>query len=360
MDTERKGTDTAGAGDTMVFVTVSETYDLSTKANKMSLIGIHTPTKEIIQKTYPGLCVNSRFCRVVKQDVVLACASQMPFSADIVGTGADDIAPEDAFNPILYKAVSNESMSTLEYRLRGLASALDSNLAIKGSQAVVDNDNVTEIADEFNTYYALLSDHSGFKTANPQQGLQMRGLVPLVFERYYSVGSNSVPEYGDSALEKVIESNNNALAVRTLNLQSMRGKAHPMPRFNTTYLTSVSGSFSAGLNVGNGMGRIDSAGDSTPYNAQAQMPDIMPVYTACIVMPPSRLHTLYYRMVVRTTLEFTEVRPIQEIASFASLSADYAPIVYHSDYAEQSKQMTAIAGMVDAQNAEINKIMEGA
>lgn len=343
----------------MVFVSVSETYDLSTRTGKMTLIGIHTPNKEIIQKTYPGLCMNSKYCRIVKQDVAIACASMMPLSPEIVGTEVGDIAPEDAFNPILYKAVSNESMSTLEARLAGLQSSA-ADLAINGAQAEVENSSVTGLSDEFNVYYALLSNRDGFRTANPQQGLTMRGLVPLVFEKYYNFGTNFVEASPDHIPVEFEDPTDSTLALGTRAVTSMRGKAHPMPRFNTTYLTSISGSFVAGANVGNGMGRTTSAGDSTPYNAQAQMPDIMPVYTACIVMPPSRLHQLYYRMVVKTTLEFTEVRPIQEIASFQSLNTDYAPIVYHSDYSVQSKIMTETAGMVDVKDGTVNKIMEGA
>lgn len=320
----------------------------------MSLIGIHTPTKDIIQKTYPGLCMNSKYCRIVKQDVVLACASMMPFSADIVGTGADDISPEDAFNPILYKAVSNESMSTIEARLAGLGTF---NASAKGPSVTASNEDVTLMSDEFNVYYSLLSNRDGFRTANPQQGLQMKGLVPLVFEKYYNYGINksaaklngldSIPMIADN-------SQHTALTIGTTNVLEMRGKAHPMPRFNTTYITSATGAYTSGQNDQNGMG------DGKPYNAQVEMPNLMPVYTALIIVPPKRLHSLYYRLVVRTTLEFTEVRPIQEIASFASLDSDYATLVYHSDYADQSSKMTSTAGMVDAKDADITKIMEGA
>lgn len=338
----------------MVFVSVSETYDLSTKAGKMSLIGIHTPSRDIIQKTYPGLCMNSKFVRIAKQDVVVACASVQPFSAEIIGTGADDIAPEDAFNPILYKAVSNDSMSNIEARLAGLQFSGSAN-QITGESAIVNNANVTGLADEFKVYYSLLSNRDGFKTANPQEGLVLTNLVPLVFEKYYNVGVNAGLEQDTLGTYPVDATGANGVHVRTTHTpHAMRGKAHPMPKFNTTYVTSIaSGTSSPNVRVANGMG------NGSPQNSQSLMPEIMPVYTACIIMPPSRSHSLFYRMVVKTTLEFTEIRPIQEIASFATLDADYAPSVYYSDYVAQSKQMTATAGMVDAQNAEIEKIMEG-
>nr|WCR62287.1 MAG: capsid protein [ssDNA virus sp.] len=346
---------------TMVFVTVSETYDLSTKANKMTLIGIHTPTKDIIQKTYPGLCLNSKYCRIVKQDVTLACASLMPSPIDALGLGPDDIAPQDLFNPILYKAVSNESMSTLEYRLAGLMQQTGSQLAIDGSQAVVEDDRVTGLNDEFNVYYSLLANRDGFKAANPQQGLTMKGLVPLVFEKYYNYGNNAIaPAEGSGrpdGIPTLTEGLSTPVVKNSMEVQSMRGRAHPMPRFNTTYLTGSTGS--TGESSGqewqsNGMA------DGFPRNSQVQMPDILPVYTACIIMPPSARHLLFYRMVVRTTLEFSEIRPIQEVASFGQLSYHYAPVVYHSDYTLQSANMSSKLGMVDTDGADINKIMEGA
>lgn len=345
----------------MVFVTVSETYDLSTKAGKMTLIGIHTPDKKIIQKTYPGLCMNSKFCRIVKQDVTLACASMLPASVGDVGLGVDDIAPQDLFNPILYKAVSNESMSTLEARLAGLGYITPGTFAtVEGNQAVASEDAVTGLSDEFNVYYSLLSNRDGFRTANPQQGLQMKNLVPLVFEKWYNTGVNGViapnSAYDDSIPVIAQDPQTKLPLLTTYKTRGMRGKAHPMPKFNTTYITSEFGNQSS---ITQGKAQWNGMGNGVPTNCQIEMPDIPPVYTACIVMPPSKRHLLYYRMVVRTTLEFTEVRPIQEITSFSQMDA-FASEVYHSDYNEQSASMTAKLGMVDAENAELTKIMEGA
>lgn len=68
---------------------------------------------------------------------------------------------------------------------------------------------------------------------------------------------------------------------------------------------------------------------------------------------------MYYRMVCRVWLEFTEVRPIQDITSFFQMDTYYAPVVYHSDYVEQSKRMDETTDLVDVRNGDIQKIMEG-
>ena len=125
-----------------------------------------------------------------------------------------------------------------------------------------------------------------------------------------------------------------------------------MPRINTTYLTSV-GPGSGGASAYNGMG------NGLPGNFQCQMPDVPPVMLGCIIMPPCRKTKLFFRMVVRTFIEFTEVRPIQEITAFADMDTYYAPLVYHSDYNEQSSKMDTVTDMVDVKNADIEKIMEG-
>lgn len=347
----------------MVRVSVSETYDLSTQTNKMSLIGVHTPGKALIQKTYPGLCMNSKYCKILSQDVVIACASLEPADPLQIGTAPGSIAPEDMFNPILYKAVSNASMSQIEYRMHGLLAPNQSN-TIVGNQAVVDNDEVTTMADEFPAYYALLSNRDGFRAANPQTGLQMTGLVPLVFERLDNAGialsSMNVDDVRSNSYPVISVSSSGTALTDTvgLNIHSIRGNAKPMPKFPTTILTGASPQDPSGVRGTDY--QLNGMGDGTPANEQIQMPEIPICFTACIIVPPSKLHKLYYRMVVRTYIEFSEVRPITEIAGFYGLAQDYAPSVYYSDYEDLSKRFADTrTTQVDVKSASINKIMEG-
>lgn len=330
----------------MVNVTISETFDLRTKVGKMTLIGIHTPSKTLIQKTYPGLVMNSRFCRIKSIDVVLSAVSQLAVSPDQVGTDVAQIAPEDMLNPILYTAVSNDSMTALQARLYGLNGSDDE----VGDMVMYSPNHVTDSADEFNIYYALLQNRAGFKIAHPQAGLSMKGLRPLVYDRYYNFGINTTLASPDTVPDYAGEN----LILQSRAVQSMRGRAHPMPRFNTTYITSAPSSSGVSANIIQPNG----VGDGEPKNAQATMPEILPVYCGMIVMPPSRRTLMYYRMRVTCHLEFTDIRPIQDIANFYGLD-QYGQAVYHSDYAEQSSKMSATTDLVDAENADIEKIMEG-
>lgn len=341
----------------MVTVSISETFDISTKINKMSLIAIHSPSKHLIQKTYPGLAMNCKYWKIKSVDVSLVATSHLPVNPGEVGDAADKIAPQDMLNPILYKAVSNDSWNTLESRLAGLlyrpSSGSDTPSTV-GNMATVENDGLLTGGD-FGVYYSLLSNRDGFKLAHPQQGMSMKGLVPLVFEKWFTNAVNK--DAGSDVAPIIYENSSHNMAIGTAPNNSMRGKPHPMPRLNTTYLTGIhpgtSGTTLGTNEQSNGMG------DGQPRNTQIQMPNVDPVMLACVILPPSARTIMYYRMVCRCYIEFSEVRPITEITSFTQLSDNYSLACYHTDYTLQSAKMDHVTDMVDTADADITKIMEG-
>lgn len=347
----------------MVTVSISETYDLHTIVDKMSLIAIHTPKKELIQKMYPGLCMNYKYFRIKSVDVALSTAQTLPLSPDQIGLEAGQIHPQDMMNPILYKAVSNDSYSTLEARLAGLLSpGTGSPGVIEGSMANVENDMVTGVSDEHGVYYSLLSNRDGFRIAHPQQGLHMKGLRPIVFQTLYTNAVNcAVSGASGNPFTNVINEASAADGQLALNGGStyyFRGRGVPMPRINTTYITGVNPP-GAGLVAGTNYQR-NGMGDGNPANFQCKMPDIPPVMLGAILLPPVTATTgiLYYRMVCRAWIEFSDVRPMTDITGFADMNV-LSSSVYHTDYVEQSKAMDATTDMVDVKNAEIEKVMEG-
>ena len=344
----------------MVTVSISETYDLSTKVNKMTLIGVHTPTKELIQKTYPGLCMNFKYFRIKSVDVALATAQTLPLGVNEIGLDQTKIHPQDMMNPILYKATSNDSWSMLEARLMGYIQqfgAINAQTELHGTMAFSDKDNVTGITDEHNVYYSLLSNRDGWKMAGVREGIRMKGLVPLVFDKWYTHGENSTNGSTEDTGFDMVQNSNGNYQRSALKAYGLRGRPHPMPKLNTTYLTGIgAGGEVLGTNTqSNGMG------DGYPVNAQILMPDIPPVMLGAIILPPATADNgiIYYRMVTRAWIEFTDARPITELTTFSQMDSVYSSLVYHSDYNEQSKMMDATTDMVDVKNAEIEKIMEG-
>ncbi len=345
----------------MVIVTVSETYDLSTKPNKMSLIGIHTPPLAFVRKMWPGLFLNFKMVKFESCDISLACASVLPADPSQIGVESGAIAPVDMLNPILYKAVSNESMSTLETRIAGMYRS-STEATVSGQSIVATKDNATNLEDEFPVYYGLLSNRDGWRVAMPQQGLSMTGLRPLVFEQLYNNGTmTGLNPATDGENYPGLDSTGKVTSYRAY---SVRGNARPMPAVNTTVFptgTLPTGGQAPGFIADN----VPSSENIGPlaWVYQTATPSIAPIYVGCICMPPSKLQTLYYRLVVRWTVSFSGLRPISEITNWPGGLADVAGSTYFSDYtfgsAVSSAKSVAETGMVSAADANIEKIMEG-
>lgn len=323
----------------MVRVRVSETYDLSTEVDKMGIIGIHTPGSTEIVRLWSGLYDNYRYMRLVGCDVTLACASMLPADPLQIGTEAGEIAPQDMFNPILYRAVSNESFNTLQSRIYA------GQPAGEESQSIVVSDLGTLPADttDFDIYYGLLAEPDGWKKAMPQSGLEMRGLYPIVHTVLNTYGQMTEDMTADG-LDDVPVSVGTENAAKW-NFQwgptasTFKGPAVRMPRLPTKVVNheAVTGQdVSGSVGVGN-----------------VQFPT---TYVAMIVTPPAKLHKLYYRMKVTWTVEFEEVRPLSEIKNLSTL-AQIGKYSYATDYEDQSSKMSTVEDMVDVSGTSLEKVM---
>lgn len=333
----------------MVFVKVRETYDLHTIKNKMSVIAVHTPSKGIIQRNYPGLLMQCKGYRPVSVDIRLACASVLPLDPQGVGLAEGDVAPEDVFNPILYKAVSNRSMSQIELFIH---QTLGSNSPISAKGDSLDGTNNGILSNDFNLYYGLLSNTHEWKHANPQQGLEMRDIKPLVYEMNYTLGQAEVST--GSNTPRLIGLNPDAtpnLNSGTSPIQKFLGKAKPMPMLWTTQI------------------QVDQTGENPSvirhrpgfvvddYNWQVDVPDPK-IYCALLCIPPSRLHQLFYRMVIEWTLEFSQIRSMHEITSWSGLE-NIGSQQHIQDYSYESKELLKEeTNMVDtSEGTDIVKVM---
>lgn len=344
------------AGDSMVFVKVREVYDLHTVQNKMTVIGIHTPKPDIIKANFPGLLMQCKAYRPYSCDVRVACASTLPLDPAGVGLTEGEVAPEDLFNPILYKAMSNVGMSQLEARIFALATQklpLTQPVDVDGPSAMVDVDNTTDFTDEFPVYYGLLANAHGWRTADPQAGLAMKDLKPLVYEVLQNIPDNGPMSETNTIQLPGVPGSDGGLMARPY-AQGIRGSAKPLPFINCTSYNGTN-IVSPGFQVG--------ADPNFIRNAETDVPWVNCV-VAAILVPPSRLHELYYRMVVEWTIEFTAVRPIGEITNWNGLGA-IGNISHYQNYSfENTKQALGVESevmdhdqtMVSA-NVDITKVM---
>ncbi len=330
-------------------VRISETYDLSTQVGKMGLVAIHTPSYDKVARLWGGLCKNFKFLKFTSCDVTMACASMLPADPLQIGTEAGDIAPQDMFNPILYKAVSNDSYSNFVNRI--MCSVTGVYGATGGSVSANNNPDFGngtdgQPLDQFSLYYSLLADKDGWRKSMPQSGLQMKGLYPVVFSVLNTIGDNAVANSQSisgmsSEFNKVhsrISTGDTNKSIGTF----MRGPPIRMPRVPTAVLSASGGNDPEGVLT-------------LEYNT----PTYPVCYVGAIVLPPAKLNKLYYRMRVTWTVEFTEPRSLFELASFQSLE-DMGTQFYGTDYATQSKVATNTTSMVDTKDADVQLIMEGA
>ena len=344
----------------MVMVKVSETYDLSTVPNKMGVIGIHTPDATLISSNWPGLLMNCKKFRYVSCDVTLACASMLPADPLQIGTESGDIAPQDMFNPIWYRAVSNQSMDAIENRLADMLFGGEGSYNVNGPSVLESQDGVMPSnVNHWDAYYGLLSNRHGWRTAMPQQGLNMNGLTPLVHERLYAFGvQNAIGQDNDSGLVDILGNGTNTsgnTSVSSITNPVMVGRAHPMPSFPTTAFAVQDEGTQNAVAWQNLPGQTATNTTSNIQINQTSMPYIPPVFVACIVMPPAKLNRLYYRMNVVWNIEFTEIRPISEIMGFNYLE-ELGKFTYFTDYV-QTQSLNTSMNTVDVASMDITKVM---
>lgn len=320
-------------------VTITETYDMKTTVNKLGLVGIHTPQVTQLRKLYPGLLKNHRFFRFVKCDVVGACASVLPADPLQVGVSAGQVAPEDMFNPILYKAVTNTSFDTLVARIRDLP-----DVSVLGS--VEEGGATAGVGDEYNfkLYYALLSEKGQWRKSMPQSGFVIKGLVPLAHTLVSTFG-NVGPNMGN--VTALADDGETPVSVPDMTIPELpdnwtvdpdgaksvyfRGRTVKMPKFpchvGTEDITDI------------------------PY------PSVPTTQVLALVLPPARLHEFWYRMRVTWTIRFENVCSTLDAGSWNAFQ-DVGASSHGMNYVPSNSKLASSTDTVDADGVEINKVME--
>lgn len=325
-----------------ISVPISETYDLSTSVGRMGLIAIRTPSMIGIQKRYPGFIRNFKFLKVKSCDVVISCASSLPADPLQIGTSAGAIAPQDMFNPLLYKAVSNDSWNGLVNRIYAGGSGTSSDSLNGSVRFFRDAFPASTDADCMAMYYSLLSDPS-FKKAHVQAGLEMRKLVPLVYHVLNSSGTvpanNGTNIAGNASLNDTNYISGTGLAATSSALiyngaGSMKGRPIPMPPVETTTM-------------------VYNQSDGTVTNTEfvVTVGNIVPTYVGCIVVPPASLNITYFRMTVRWNVEFFGVASDMAKGLPVSL-VDISSYTYYSRM--QNQQALQASKISDVSETAVN------
>lgn len=318
----------------MVRVKVTETYDLKTQVGKTGIIGIHTPNTQMIARVWGSAIKSHTHMRLAGCNVTMACASVLPADPLQIGVEAGQIAPEDMFNPILYKAVSNEGYDTIVNRIYA-----NSDLNSYGGSVNGEYDTTTDIP--INVYYSLLAE-GRFKKAMPQTGFSMRGLKPLVHEMYQTYGSGLSSQASSSALAgdvgvqsttDLLKLPNGSGAAITGANRIIRGKARPMPAIptNVVYPSTGSGTVQEG---------------SFPKT-----------YCAIIITPPAVLNEFYFRLKVTWFIDLVGLRSDLVTAALGTMGTAGASL--HLSYYTSTSKLDNEESMVDSANTSLEPIMSG-
>lgn len=333
-----------------------QTYDLSTQIGKMGIVGIHTPSVTAVNRMYPGFFMNFKRWRPVECNITMACASMLPADPLQIGVEAGSVAPQDMFNPILYRAVTNDSFDAILSRVYNRITGNSLPNPQSSVHTVVDLENpftgFTD-ADYEGMYYSLLSS-DGWRKSMPQAGLAMSGLRPLVYNVVSNFGNNT----GGMNSSPVSISNTNTvltgsagggatLARSTTGEGFFRGETFPMPSLPTH---SIYNSMPANFDP------LTGGSDAVGQNlGLTQCPT---TYVALLCLPPAKLNRLFYRLRVCWSIEWYDPCGVQDLSMPIAIKNLGNIELYFNTYDSASKNMENKTEVVDTNAADAEMVME--
>lgn len=275
-----------------VYVDICQTVDFNTEVDKVGVVGVHTPPASLVNNVAEGLMRNFKKISFESVDVVLACVSQLDVDPLGVGFEPGQIAPQDVINPVLFKAVTGDSLNTVLNTLYGTGSDVSNGTF-----------SYSKVSGSVNAYYRMMNDPS-FRSAHPLKGMVVRGLQPMVREVVTNRPMVNAQTGYDTVLEDGASGNlyypfgagatnvsggvMSALDL-TRGLQFMSGKLMHLPPQNTYAYPNFTETGTAAVN------------------------QFMKTYVGVFVLPPAIMKSLYFRLQLVWHVKFSEFRHAYDI-----------------------------------------------
>lgn len=156
--------------------TYQEIYDIATTPNKVTIIGIRTPSGSVPQRMLAGLWQQFKAVKYNGMDFVMRASGTQPLDPLQVGNSAGtQMDMRDIQNPILFRGTHGESLGKILNNLMGKS---ENQHGFSGDSIDIDSSDLS--ADVENFYYQCLTDMSWQKSM-PQNGFARNGLRPLVY-----------------------------------------------------------------------------------------------------------------------------------------------------------------------------------
>lgn len=257
-----------------------EIYDVNTVSNKVSIIGIHTPTGAKPRQMLSGFFTQFRKYMYRGCSVVATPAQRLGLNLAQLSTeaGASAVNPKDVFNPALVRGCHGDNLnSALNSIYRGAFQSEGSSMGKDDwSDTIVPAGSLTWEQ----MYYRMLQDPS-FKKFNLSSGIKLSGLHPMV----YNVAS-------DHQISDVLQDSNNQPLEPG---QTIADTDNTGVEFNG----NTAGSVFAGDGVSTGIkyprfftNRLQSLGwlDTRQFmnSGQAGYTSLPKIFMACIILPMAK------------------------------------------------------------------------
>lgn len=305
-----------------IHATYTETYDLNTIQDELSLLAIHTPQSNTLKRFFHGFYEQYSKMKVLGCNFMLSCASKQELDPTLVGFEAGQIDPRDIMNPILFKACTGEGMNALLDQIYNRSE--DNYTPLNNLGGSVDqhlDGNVGALA----AYYSLLADDT-WRKAHPQRGIMISGLKPMVHKVVttqpfkWSVAPKTSNPFNGSPDAPGIAGGatpNDTNTVRGFGAQSGSKTDLSTDPVNPTVFVSngltempwLDTAYSKVHTYVDGSGQTQ--GTAKAYSLQSNIPR---VYMGALVLPPSSgAQNLYFRMTMVWHILFKDFRPTQDL-----------------------------------------------
>lgn len=323
-----------------------EIVDLNTESNKVSAIGIHTPTGDTPRKMFPGLFKQYKKYKYRGCSIAFYPAARLPADPSQVSYGAGEppIDPRDLMNNILVHGCHGNDMGTILNKLYGDNNAISDSgdrLDAGIDYPFLDTDPWYEIMERL--YYKALTDKT-WKQAGVQRGFFKKGLRPLVYSLatnhqitpssqfmlgahtnelggFFSPGGVPTSEYEDATVESSGDSFNNL--VNTEGVQ-----------FFTPRLTRLGWMDTRNVITNGYVGTDpDTSGADAGTNIeialtqglveQVNWAELPKIYMLMILLPPAYKTELYFRAVITHHFAFKGFRGISMLPEQTGVPSYY-------------------------------------
>lgn len=331
-----------------------EIIDLHTESDRVSVIGIHTPTSNTPRKMFGGFFDQFKKFRYLGCSVSLVPAAKLPVDPLAVSyeAGEPTIDPRDMLNPIMFHGCHGNDLGVILNRLYATNStnAITSDSVnfmqledynFSGNDYPIGADNLESL------YYKALVDNT-WKKAHSQRGFRKSNLRPLLYQLatpYQMDGSVGLTVDGSSNVimsKGIPDGLDTDLELATAHLTgTVSGTVDKTFKLMTPKLTSLGWLDTRNVLTSGATATIDShlgVSDSSPslvdqingaiadgvdsVNNQMVEDALLPqIYMGVILLPPAYKTEQYFRMIVNHHFAFKGFRgvsfsPSVELAAY--------------------------------------------